>query len=126
MPAPALLVRGARVVPPRASSPHRLGCRYEAVGDGVELGFRIIQAENKSSRADPAQCQACLAQVILKHPIVSRRPGIEYQPNRREIRHLHGQSRIAQTLIEPRRPPIPGDVEITIQGAYGGALSPPP
>ena len=46
-PALDLTVAGARVLPPPAAALHRFGGGNKAVGDCLEIGFVIIQAEDQ-------------------------------------------------------------------------------
>ena len=68
----ALLVSAASAHQ-KPSSLHRPRRGDEAVGDRVEVGVAVVEAEDEAAGADPAQRQALGAQVVLQHPVVAGR-----------------------------------------------------
>ena len=82
-----------RIVPPPAVALHLLGGGDETVGDFAEIGVGVVQAEDQPAGADPAQRQAFGAQVVLKHPVVTRRFGILHHPDRRDVADAHRKIR---------------------------------
>src|SRR6516162_10353982 len=112
-----LSVAGERVLPPPATALHRFGGGNEAVGDRLEIGLRIIQAEDQPASAHPAKRQAFRPQIVLEHPVVDGRPRVTDRPDRRQVCYLYRQPGIAKPPVERRRAAIPNFFEITVERA---------
>src|SRR6516165_3291796 len=113
LPADALV--GERsIVPPPAIALHLFGRGYEPLFDLGEIGIRVVQTENESAAADPAQRETFSAQIILEHPVVTGRLGILHHPDRRQIGDAQGKACACKRLVQLFRAPVPGLVNSVI------------
>src|SRR5215475_12972007 len=80
-----VLVGELAVVPPPAVLLHLGRGGDEAVGDLVEVGIGVVEAEDQPSRADPAQRETLGAQVILQHPVVAGGRRVADRPDRGQV-----------------------------------------
>ncbi len=100
--------------PPPAILLHLAGGGDKSVGDLSEIGVGVVQAEDETAGADPAQRDPLRPQIILKHPVVARRLGIMNHPDRRQIRDPHGQPLRGQPVVQLLRAPVPGRIEAVV------------
>ena len=91
-------IRQRRVLPPPAVRLHRPRiAATKRARHGLEVALLgVVQAEDQSARAHPAERQAFCAQVVLQHPVVARRLGVAHGPDRRQVRDRTGQPGLAQ------------------------------
>src|SRR6516225_1557173 len=65
-------VSQCRIAPPPSIALHGARRRDEPIDNGGEVGIAVVEAEDQTAGADPAQQQSFRAEVILQHPMVAR------------------------------------------------------
>ncbi len=110
-------VRRLVVAPPPAVALHRLRGRHEALRHRVEVRLRIVEAEDQAPGADPTERQTFGAQIVLEHPVVARRPGVEHRPDGGQIGDPHRQPLLREALVERFDAAVPHLVEIAVKRA---------
>src|ERR1700687_1066952 len=95
------------VAPPPAVLFHFLRRSDKAVSHLSKIRIGVVQAENQTSGADPAQRDPFGPQVILQHPIVAGRFGIMHHPDRGQIGDPHRQILRGEGAVQLRRASIP-------------------
>src|ERR1700737_4140973 len=109
-----LLVGEGRRAPPPAVLLHFLRRGHEALRHLGKISLGVVQAEDQAAGPDPAQCEALEAQIILKHPVGARRPGVMDHPDRRKVADPDRQIVFGQRFIQAPRPSVPGVIESVI------------
>src|SRR5260370_28966771 len=111
------LVGERGVAPPPAVLLHFPGRSDKAISHLSKIRIGVVQAENQTAGADPAQREPFGPQVILQYPIVAGRFGVMHHPDRRQIGDTHRQILRGEGAVQLRRASIPDLIESAINNA---------
>ncbi len=68
----------SRALPPPAIHVHCSRACHDPLSHDLEIRVRVIEAEDESARADPAEGESLRTQIELQHPVVARWAGVAH------------------------------------------------